>query len=337
MTMIRTMVRAQVKKLGDDQVEVRMSTATIARDGHILVPQGARLDNYRSNPVFLWNHDVDNFPVGRAESITVQGSQIVALVRFPPVGISARADECRGLVKSGFINGVSVGFDPIEGVPLNPQKPRGGMRVTDWELFECSFCCVPVDPESVVTARAEAYGGGGPVQTSAGLQSATAACARAIEEHRTVSRHHGELGDELGRLDQHRQAAGTALRSLKRALETASDKDPYSVGTVGEHMAGCNRSMDAMARGLKAVGDRHSDLLDAHATMQRALREVSNAYGSGPVQTSAGLTDGESDRARRRRQSESLALAHPPEVQHSADYERRQRQIESLALVHGPD
>lgn len=155
MTMIRAMVRAQVKTLGEDQVEVRMSTATLARDGHILLPQGCNLENYRSNPVFLWNHDVDNFPVGKAEEISIQGEEIVAIVRFPPAGISVRADECRGLVKAGFINGVSVGFDPIDGEPLNPAKPRGGMRVTNWELFECSFCCVPVDPIAVVTARAE--------------------------------------------------------------------------------------------------------------------------------------------------------------------------------------
>lgn len=155
MTMIRAMVRAQVKALGDDQVEVRMSTATLARDGHILIPQGAILENYRANPVVLWNHNVDNFPVGRAEDISVQGEEIVAIVRFPPAGISARADECRGLVKTQFINGVSVGFDPLDGEPLNPAKPRGGMRVTSWELFELSFCCVPVDPEAVVTARAE--------------------------------------------------------------------------------------------------------------------------------------------------------------------------------------
>lgn len=155
MTMTRKLVPAQIKALGDDEVEVRMSTATVARDGHILLPQGARLENYKKNPVFLWNHDVDGFPVGRSEEITIDGEEVVSRVRFPPTGLSRRADECRGLVKSGFINGVSVGFDPIDGEPIDPKKPRGGMRVSDWELIECSFCCVPVDTEALVIARAE--------------------------------------------------------------------------------------------------------------------------------------------------------------------------------------
>ena len=51
MTMIRKVVPAQGKALGDDEVEVRMSTAIRARDGHILIPQGVQLDNSKRNPV----------------------------------------------------------------------------------------------------------------------------------------------------------------------------------------------------------------------------------------------------------------------------------------------
>src|SRR5581483_7516075 len=158
MTMLRTLLPAQVKTIGDDEVEVRMSTASRARDGHVLMPRGAQLANYKRNPVFLWNHDVDLPPVGRSEDIRVDGEQIVTRVRFPPTGISARADEIRGLTKAGFINGVSVGFDPIDGDPIEPTKPRAGMRFTVWDLIECSFCCVPVDAGALVTARSQERG-----------------------------------------------------------------------------------------------------------------------------------------------------------------------------------
>jgi HK97 family phage prohead protease len=154
MTMIRKLVPAQIKALGEDEVEVRMSTATIARDGHILIPQGGKFENYKKNPVVLWNHDTDDFPVGRSEQITVEADEIVSRVRFPPMGISPRADTCRGLAKTGFLNGVSVGFDPEDGEPLDPRNPRGGMRITDWDLIELSFCCVPVDTDALVTSRA---------------------------------------------------------------------------------------------------------------------------------------------------------------------------------------
>ena len=154
MTMIRKLVPSKITVLGEDEVEVRMSTATLARDGHILIPAGGRLDNYKKNPVVLWNHNTDHFPVGRAEAIQVDADEIVSRVRFPPLAISPRADECRGLTKTGFINAVSVGFDPLDGEPLDPKDPRGGQRITDWELMEFSFCCVPIDTESLVTARA---------------------------------------------------------------------------------------------------------------------------------------------------------------------------------------
>jgi HK97 family phage prohead protease len=151
--MIRKLVRAQINTLGDDEVEVVMSTAALARDGHILIPQGCRIDDYRSNPIVLWSHDPDK-PIGNAENIVVGPDQITARVRFAPLGISHKADEIRGLVKAGVIRTVSIGFDPLDGEPLDPKKPRGGQRVTDWDLFEMSFVSVPSDTGAVVTARA---------------------------------------------------------------------------------------------------------------------------------------------------------------------------------------
>src|SRR5204862_6920394 len=48
--MLKRLLPVQISDLGNDEVEVVMSTGTIARDGHILVPQGALLDSYRANP-----------------------------------------------------------------------------------------------------------------------------------------------------------------------------------------------------------------------------------------------------------------------------------------------
>ena len=153
MSMIRKLLPSQVTEIGDDEVEVVMSTGAIARDGHILVPGGADLAQYRANPVVLWQHDPGQ-PVGTAEGVRVDGDKIIARVRFAPLGISEVADRTRGLVKSGVIGAVSVGFEPTEGEPLDPARPRGGQRFTGWELLECSFVSVPADTGAVVTARA---------------------------------------------------------------------------------------------------------------------------------------------------------------------------------------
>lgn len=153
MTQYRKLVRALITAVGDDEVDVVMSTAALARDGHILVPQGCSLDNYRANPIVLWSHDPDK-PVGNAENVVVGPAQISARVRFAQLGISRTADEIRGLTKTGVIRAVSVGFDVIDAEPLDPKKPRGGLRISNWELLEMSFVSVPADTGAVVTARA---------------------------------------------------------------------------------------------------------------------------------------------------------------------------------------
>jgi len=150
---IRRALAAAVTDLGDDEVEVVLSTAGLARDGHVLVPAGCDLTSYRRNPIILWQHMPEE-PVGTASDIAVQGDKIVARVKFAPLGVSDTADRIRGLVKGGVINAVSVGFEVRDGEPLDATKPRAGQKFTAWELLEASFVSVPADTGAVVTARA---------------------------------------------------------------------------------------------------------------------------------------------------------------------------------------
>ena len=316
-SVIHTLVPSSVKALGEDEVEVRMSTATIARDGHILVPQGARLEAYKKNPVFLWNHDLENFPVGRAESISIQGQQIVARVRFPAAGISARAEECRRLVKSGFINGVSVGFDPLDGAPLDAKNPRGGQRITDWELIECSFCCVPIDSNALVTAR-----GRSPLPSphdrpgrrgTTPMKSAASHLEQGLEEHRAFARHYAEIADATQRLDEHRSRLGTAMRSLQAAIQEGNTEQ------AAEHHARCMRCVGGINREMKAIGDRHQDAMDACNGLNRCLKSAGDVLDLGTQgEPSAGSTADQHGRslsaAARRRQMEAIQLAAPPET-----------------------
>ncbi len=149
---LRKLIQAQITSLGEREVEVVMSTAALARDGHVLLPQGCQLRNYLANPIALWSHDPDQ-PVGNAENILVEAGQITARAIFAPAGISAKADEVCGLVKAAVIRAVSIGFDIIDSEPLDPKRPRGGQRITKWELLELSFVSVPADVGAVVAAR----------------------------------------------------------------------------------------------------------------------------------------------------------------------------------------
>jgi hypothetical protein len=55
--MIRQTIPTSIRQLGDDEVEVILSTRALARDGHILEPQGCVLDDYKKNPILLFSHD----------------------------------------------------------------------------------------------------------------------------------------------------------------------------------------------------------------------------------------------------------------------------------------
>lgn len=151
----RKAMPARIRALGDDEVEVVLSTDVRALDGHILEPEGCVLDSYRDNPIVLREHD-PNKVVGNAEDMKATKEGVTQKVRFAPKGISAVADETRGLVKAGVIRTMSVNFIPLEGAPIDKAKgAKGGMRFTKWRLLESSFVAVPADPTALVTARAK--------------------------------------------------------------------------------------------------------------------------------------------------------------------------------------
>jgi HK97 family phage prohead protease len=250
--MRRVTVPAQINTLGDDEVEVIISTSALARDGHILEPSGCDLTNYRANPIVLWQHNPD-VPVGRAADLVIEGDKIRARVSFAPSGISQKADEVRGLVKSGIVSGVSVGFDVLDGEPLDPKKPYGGQRFTKWELLECSFCSVPADPGAAVTARMQPQtqekNDMTTPQTRAGkklsattkkqIDDANDHLQRAIERHKALGDQMGEIRDldgddgrnaDLADIhedanDTHR-ALGRSLKACQRCLRTALKNKP---------------------------------------------------------------------------------------------------------------
>jgi HK97 family phage prohead protease len=151
--MLRAIVPVEITQLGPREVEIRMMTSALARDGHIVEPAGVVIDNYLKNPIQLWQHNPE-FPVGCNQDLRIEDGGIVARTVFAPAGVSAKADEICGLVKNGIVRSVSIGFDALDAEPLDPKLgARGGLHITKWELLECSFVSIPADPGALVTAR----------------------------------------------------------------------------------------------------------------------------------------------------------------------------------------
>jgi HK97 family phage prohead protease len=133
--------------LGTRQARIVISDATRDRVKDVMVPEGCDSSDYEKNPIVLAQHDPEH-PIGNAVVETKVG-RVVLLVNFAPEGISRKADEYCGLVKSGVIRAGSIGFEPIEFEPM----PGGGCRYTKWKLMEASFVSVPANPNALVIQR----------------------------------------------------------------------------------------------------------------------------------------------------------------------------------------
>jgi HK97 family phage prohead protease len=134
--------------LGERQIMVIASDATLDRTKDVLRPEGCVLDNYHENPVVLASHDPTQ-AIGNAKA-AIRNGRVEALIDFAPAGISVKADEYCGLAKAGVLRAVSVGFDPIE---FKPNK-AGGYDYNRWELMELSIVAVPANPGARIIARA---------------------------------------------------------------------------------------------------------------------------------------------------------------------------------------
>jgi len=154
-----------VKKNGDvakDGENVRISyvasTDAIDRYGDV-VSQNWELVAYKNNPVILWNHDQMAPPIGRATSVDVQDGQLMIDVEFdmadPHAAMIARKAQ------AGFINAVSVGFQPIE-MTQRSELPKDhkaygseGVFYQRSELLELSVVTVPANGQATAAIAAK--------------------------------------------------------------------------------------------------------------------------------------------------------------------------------------
>ena len=143
---------------GERAFEVTITTTATDRDGDIVEAKGAKLTNFKKNPVVLMAHDYRGLPIARAENIEKTDDYIKSKVVFPPEGDYPLADIVHRLYKGNFMRAWSIGFIPIktEDIVDEDEKRdtevsdrRRGRRIKSWELLEFSACAVPSNPEAL--------------------------------------------------------------------------------------------------------------------------------------------------------------------------------------------
>tara|TARA_B100000424_G_scaffold268578_1_gene263634 strand:+ start:5950 stop:8946 length:2997 start_codon:yes stop_codon:yes gene_type:complete len=101
------------------------------------------VDNYRKNPVLLYQHDHAK-PIGRVDNITVDKKGI-----YVEAAVSQAAEKLHGvqtLIEDGALKSFSVGFRVKDG---DYDRDSDTMKITDVELLEISVVSVPCNQESL--------------------------------------------------------------------------------------------------------------------------------------------------------------------------------------------
>lgn len=130
-----------------------VSSGAVDRHGDVVSPEGWRLDAYRANPVVLWAHDYRRPAIGRAQSVWSDGRALLAHLEFAPTEF---AREVEALYRSGYQQGVSVGFRPLRFEERRDTRTGAflGIRFLEQELLEISAVPVPANQGALLHGNA---------------------------------------------------------------------------------------------------------------------------------------------------------------------------------------
>lgn len=136
---------------------------TADRYGDVVRATGARLDAYMKNPVVMFSHQHDNFPVGASLKVWVDKKEKAvpaqALFLDDRVDSSGRADLVYKFAASGFMPACSIGFMPLKVNRPATQEDRVkvgvgeyGVEFLEWDYLEFSPCAIPANPDALQNA-----------------------------------------------------------------------------------------------------------------------------------------------------------------------------------------
>jgi len=139
---------------GGEPDEFVMSDGTIDRMGDVIEPSGWQLDQIKSDPPVLFNHNRDQV-VGRWTDIRVKDGKLVGRIVWVKSDKWPMAQYVRDLVREGVLRTVSVGFQPVAREPLTKEadKQHGPFRFKKQVLLECSLVSVPANPNALALAK----------------------------------------------------------------------------------------------------------------------------------------------------------------------------------------
>lgn len=109
--------------------------------GFRILTSGINMEEFKKNPVVLYNHDDWDTPIGKGENIRVEGTRILVDVIFDEE--EDKGKKIQGKVERGFLRMASIGTWPPEETSEDPALKLPGQigpTVTKCTMREMSVC-----------------------------------------------------------------------------------------------------------------------------------------------------------------------------------------------------
>jgi len=140
----------------DKPIKFVASTSSPDRYGDVVDQKGWDLSAYNRNPVVLFNHNPSQMPIGKGRAY-VENEQLMLEVEFDQKDEMAKTIEQK--VRDGYINAVSVGFQPSKTIARSslpsdhPYHGKSGSYFQASELLEVSIVTIPANNEATLSKQ----------------------------------------------------------------------------------------------------------------------------------------------------------------------------------------
>jgi HK97 family phage prohead protease len=218
------------------------TTPTPDRIEDVVEPEGAV---FKLPLPLLWQHDSKQ-PIGHVTKakVTKAGIEIVAGIAK---GVTAEIDRAWALIKAGLVQGLSIGFQPIETEWIDKTK---GMRFLKWSWLELSCVTIAANQEcsiatikSIDTAQRAAPGRKPSGVVHLNPPGASGPSKQSAQEGATMK----TIAEQITTLEQKRAASAARMEAV---MQKSLDEDRTSDAAEQDEFDRLNGDVEAIDKDL---------------------------------------------------------------------------------------